>query len=99
MNYFLDSHKEIKIFSLTFKDTFDSILASTPQKYSIEQCLQDVDEVLNVLESTTTKGFITSQDLTKFPIVSEILPLFILPSDEASISEYVCGDKSMESYK
>jgi len=63
---------------------------------SIEKCIKTVEITLTGLESTTTQGFLTSFDLTSFPVVSEFLAAFIQYPEK---SLYVTGDKSMESYK
>jgi len=92
--YPLDSHREINMLSLTWNDSFSSI-SLTKQELSLEECLQAVEDVLTVLESTTTKGFLPGYDLTTFPIVSEILPALI----KGKGTQYLRGEKSMESYK
>lgn len=61
----------------------------------IESCIELIDDVLSVLTGTTSKGFLTSHDLTNYPIVSDLLPSFLSVAGE----EYVSGGKSMDSYK
>ena len=51
--------------------------------------------MLTALESPSNKGFLSSYDLTTFPIVAEILPCFL----QGVESKYLNGEKSMESYK
>jgi len=55
--------------------------------------------VLTSLESSTSSGFLPSHDLRKFPIISEFLHPFLQSVEELGVQEYVCGRKSMESYK
>jgi hypothetical protein len=59
-------------------------------------CIGVIDEILTSLDSTSSKGFLTSSDLSKLPVISELLDLFITDSDN---NEYIRGGKSMESYK
>ena len=58
-----------------------------------------IDTVLTSLESSTSSGFLPSHDLRKFPIISEFLHPFLQSVEELGVQEYVCGRKSMESYK
>jgi hypothetical protein len=63
--------REVKFFILIYHDTYSTMnLPKDRTKLSLVQCLQTVEEVITGLESSTAKGFLASQDLSKFPIVS-----------------------------
>lgn len=96
--YFLDSYKEVKIFNLVFQDSYSSILL-TPTTRNLEQCLDQVDKIIESLESSTVLGFLSTVNLRNFPIISELIQPFLLSVDENEVEEYICGDKSMETYK
>ena len=98
--YYLDSHKEIKVFNIKLNDNYSTLLLAKPvQKYTVEQCLGLVENIIAVLESSTSLGFLPTLDLRKFPIISDLLQPFLLSVKENEVEEYVCGDKSMETYK
>ena len=98
--YNLDVNREIKIFNLVFHDTYSTLLLAKDKKeYSPRECIEMVEKVINVLESYTSVGFLSTTDLTKFPIVSELLQPFLLSVNPIEVKEYINGNKSMESYK
>jgi hypothetical protein len=95
MTYSIDSYRELKIYSLVFHDSYSSvILANSGRKHSLDQCLELVKTILTGLESSTSAGFLPSHNLLEFPVISVLLPSFILGG-----KEYVQGGKSTESYK
>lgn len=97
--YILDSHSEIHIEKIILHDTYASLMLSKNRKvYSVEECISMVESIKTRLESSTSKGFITSVDLTTFPIVGELLQPFLRGS-EVEVKQYVSGSKSMETYK
>lgn len=96
--YFLDSYKEVKIFNLVFQDSYSTIIL-TPTTRNLEQCLDQVDKIIESLESSTVLGFLSTVNLRNFPIISELIQPFLLSVDENEVEEYICGDKSMETYK
>jgi hypothetical protein len=98
--YNLDSHKQLNIHKLKFKDTF-SYLELDTNKYSslsAEVKYQIIEELLVALDSSTNKGFLNSFDLTKYPIITDLIPCFIHVGSK-DYEEYVRGVKSMELYK
>lgn len=98
--YNLDVYREIKIFNLVFHDTYSTLLLAKDKKeYSPRECIEMVEKVIRVLESYTSVGFLSTTDLTKFPIVSELLQPFLLSVNPIEVKEYINGNKSMESYK
>jgi hypothetical protein len=65
---------------------------------TLKLVLRAIEEIIKSLESSTSKGFLNSQDLNLFPVLSEIIPSFVLEG-EMSRKEYINGEKSMEGYK
>lgn len=99
--YSLDSNSVVKILGLEFNDSFSSLLLSK-EKYkdlNVEERYKLIERVLSVLDSATNKGFLSTTDLSRFPLLSELLQSFILEGCETARSEYINGSKSMESYK
>lgn len=94
--YDLDSHRELKLFNLLFHDTYSTLIVSRIKLPTVEICLKTIEDLITALESTTSKGFLQTHDLRKFPIVSEIIHSFIL---NPANNEYLTGEKTMESYK
>jgi len=94
--YFLDSHREIKIWILVLHDTDSYLLLAKKGKYNMEQCIEMVENVLSSFESYTSIGLLPSHDVRKFKIVSELLQPFLLTQTDAK--EYICGGGSMETY-
>jgi len=94
--YSLDSQKTLKIHNFEFKDTYSSMLIDNGKylSLSIEARYTNICKILKSLDSSTNKGFLTSTDLSKYPIISDFLTSFIDGSEE-----YMKGGKSMESYK
>lgn len=98
--YYLDSHKEIKIYKLVLHDTYSTLLLSKLDRvYCLDECIRLVDDVIDGVESSTTVGFLSSPDLRRFPVIAELLQPFLQPVSESEILSYVCGEKSMETYK
>lgn len=60
-------------------------------------CIKSVEVLLSSIDSVTKKGFIVTSDLTSYPVISELLPVFL--SGGEGNKEYISGEKSMESYK
>lgn len=95
VGYGLESVSKVCVQKFEFFDNFESFIIDleklnrlTPKEY-----LTGVRNFLTALDSSTCKGFITSYDLSKYPIISEVLPSF---TDE---DEYIKGKHSKESYK
>lgn len=95
MGYGLESVRKISVQKFEFFDNFESFIIDlekvnrlTPLEY-----ITGLRNFLTALDSSTCKGFITSYDLSKYPIISEILPCF---TDE---EDYIKGIQSKESYK
>jgi hypothetical protein len=87
--YNLDSHKVINICKLELNDTFSSLILNVNSlKLSSEQVIKIVDEILSIIELTTTKGFLTNNELHRYPIISEILPLFLQTSNESELIKF-----------
>jgi hypothetical protein len=62
-----------------------------------QERLQKLETVLRILDQVNNKGFLASVDLSdnvQFPVVCDLLPSFILGG-----TNFVNGEKSMESYK
>jgi hypothetical protein len=100
--YNLDSAKVLKIGDLVFKDNYSSLVIHKEYyqclSLSCEGRYNFICQTLIILDSSTNKGFITSYDLTKYPIISELLFSFITV-DVNVAGEYVDGFESMETYK
>lgn len=97
MKYTIDKQRELKISPFVWLDTY-SLLRISTNNLTLSQVLKGINTVILKLESSTSKGFLTSQNLKLFPVICEILPSF-LNEDELQSKEYISGDKSMESYK
>jgi hypothetical protein len=92
----IDSKLKLKIQKFEFSDSYDVFKLDTSvwKGVSVSVLLSSVSSFLIALDSSTTKGFLPHLDLTKFPVISELLPCF-WEKDES----YVNGVESMESYK
>jgi hypothetical protein len=90
--------------NLGFKDSCSSFLVEQDQFISVplSDRLEILKKVQLKIESIAGKCYLSTQDLTTFPIVSELLPYFINETKgdngEAPL-EYINGPPSMESYK
>lgn len=99
--YSLDNAKVLRVLQLEFYDNYSTLLLAS-EKYNEMTVLERyslLKRVIEIIDSSTNKGFIPSHDLTKFPIFAELLPSFLLDSSESVVREYQCGGQSMESYK
>lgn len=100
-SYDLDSQKVLKIMGLEFKDDFSSLRINFEKVFTV--CLLErirvVSNFLLVLDSSTNKGFLARSDLNTFPIISELLPSFLLAGSDEEKLKHISGDLSMESYK
>jgi hypothetical protein len=97
VGYSLDYKIKLNIQDLEFKDTFSSLELNTTKYLNIplQERIKLVEGVVESLDSSTNKGFLPSYDLSKFPIISDLLGSFIVDGNE----EYIKGIKSMETYK
>lgn len=96
LHYNLDEQREINLYGLELIDSFSSLIVSNNRGWnSIEHCLAIITNIQEKIESSTNKGFLPCHDISKFPVISEMLTCFLLDSTDL---EFVCG-KSMESYK
>lgn len=95
MGYGIDSIAKVKIQRFEFHDTFDSFVLDVTgwNEVSVSEVLTALSSIITSLESSTTKGYVSSVDLSKYPVISSILPSFT--TEEC----YVNGEDSMESYK
>lgn len=98
--YSLDSQRLLRVMGLEFNDSFSN-LQLNKEKYkgcTLEERYNLIERVLSVLDSATNKGFLTTFNLSCFPLLSELLPSFLLECSDSK-EEYINGSKSMESYK
>ena len=95
--YSLDTVKKVKVQKVEFLDSFEKfeVDLEVMGRYSAEVKLGVIRDVLLSLDSVGSKGYLTTQDLTKIPVISDILPSFFDEED----SVYVRGDKAFEGYK
>lgn len=94
----MDSVFTLKLQQFTFKDTFSTFLLtsySSSELTDLSERLRAINNFLSALDSSTNKGFLHSYDLSRFPIISDLLPSF-LSSDDAG---FIKGESSMETYK
>lgn len=70
-------------------------MSAANYRNTFEERLQILREMVSGMESSTNKGFLPSQDLHKFPLISEILPLFMTGNGD----DFITGVKSKETYK
>jgi hypothetical protein len=98
MGYGIDTMKNLMIQKFEFFDTYETWLLNRSiwQGMSVLGVLPAVTDLLIALESGTNKGFLTQHDLSKFPVVSEMLQCFLEKVDDESC---VKGVESMETYK
>jgi hypothetical protein len=101
VTYNLDTVHKLKIRGLFFKDTFSSILVDTQSFLDLprERHISIIDDVLKELAWIERQGYLTTIDLTTFPIVSELLASFIKGDYGFESLKFINGDESMESYK
>jgi hypothetical protein len=98
--YSIEDQKILKLCKLEFKDTFSMLtLNLNSNEISIGQRVKTIDEVIAILEGAAGKGFLTTVDLRLYPILSEIVPLFLQGESDNENLKYVNGEGSMESYK
>lgn len=97
--YNLESRGEIMIEKILLHDTYGSLtLANNRRVYNVAECIELIESIKSRLESSTSKGFLPSVDLTKFPIVADLLQPF-LQGSESEVKPYITGNKTMETYK
>jgi hypothetical protein len=89
----------LKVLHLEFIDSFASIQLdiSKYESIDIQERIRIIETSLDSLHSSTSQGFVNNQDLSRFPLVSEILPSLLIAGGDSM--EYQNGSKSMESYK
>jgi hypothetical protein len=89
----------LKVLHLEFIDSFASIQVdiSKYESIDIQERIRVIETSLDSLHSSTSQGFVNNQDLSRFPLVSEILPSLLIAGGDSM--EYQNGSKSMESYK
>jgi len=97
MNYSLDKQKELQIYDLAWLDSYMYLMVQN-KSLNLPDTIRKIEGIITGLESSTSKGFLTSHDLQNFPVISEILPSF-LTGNNLECEDYVNGEKSMESYK
>jgi hypothetical protein len=95
--YSLDYSRVLKVQNLEFKDSFSSLklIQEKYQTLSMEEIYLVITVTMTSLDSATNKGFLTTHDLSKFPIISDLLPSFTHGESEVSLT----GEESKESYK
>ena len=96
--YNFDVSGVLRFQNLAFKDTNYYMHLVEYKEMGIEERYKIIKETINALDSSTNKGFLTSYDLTKFPIISDLIPSFF-QGDANTFHAYVKGEKSMETYK
>ena len=94
--YSLDSQLVVKVLGIEFIDdfTFIKIKMEKYKDLSVKERYLLIKRVLLTVESSSSKGFLTSHDLTKFPVLSEILPSFLMAGSEIERDECIRGRKS-----
>lgn len=99
--YSLDISRNLKILGLEFNDTFSTLLLKREKyvSYSVKERKDLIDRMLTVLEGPTNKGFLSSMNLSDFPILSDLLPSFLQNDTGSERKEYISGTLSGESYK
>jgi len=81
-------------------DTFSSLIPNVNYlTLDGKQRLKIVEDIVSIIEGTTSKGFLTSLKLKHYPIFSELLPLFIQAKNESEYLHNLDAVDSMESYK
>ena len=99
--YNFDSHQSIRIFELDFKDS-SNLFTVIPESFnalSLHQRLQTLIQVQKILDVTAGKGYLSSIDLSTYPLYSELLPYFITELDPDKSFLWINGDNSMETFK
>lgn len=96
MIYTIDMQREVKICKLVWLDSFSSLRITN--SLTLKNTLEGIEAIITMLESSTSKGFLSTQDLRLFPVFSEILPSFLI-GDIENTTEFINGEKSMDSYK
>jgi hypothetical protein len=96
MGYALDSKSIIRIQNFEFVDSFEtlSLSSQTLNAATVLDRLTALKDFIILLDSSTNKGFLTTYDISKFPIFQELLPSFLTTDDS-----YKNGLNSMEGYK
>jgi hypothetical protein len=96
MGYALDNNAIIRIQKFEFVDSFEtlSLSSKTLNTATYLDRLTALKDFIILLDSSTNKGFLTSYDISKFPIFQELLPSFLTKDDS-----YMHGINSMEGYK
>jgi hypothetical protein len=99
--YSLDKTYKVSILNLIFKDSSTLFLVDKEAflTLALSHQIEIIEEFLKTIDRLTSKGYLNSQDLRSYAILSELLPRFITSSKESEWIEYVNGEKSMESYK
>lgn len=78
LGYGIDSVQKVMLQKFEFNDTFDSFVWNTSQNVWVNATdrLESVTALLTALDSSTSKGYLPHHDLSKFPVISEVLPYF-----------------------
>lgn len=92
-----DSVSKIRFQKFEFKDTYEYLIINLEacKGLNAEERLRMLKDLLLAFDSSFSKGYVTSYDLSKQPLISELLPSFLLEQDES----YVSGDDCKESFK
>jgi hypothetical protein len=97
-SYSLDSVKNIKIMKLELVDS-NYTLDLGVNRSSQKERYQIVKDILMSVDSVTNKGFLTQYDLSRFPVLSTLLPAFRQDVSMDDYLEYLRGGNTLECYK
>ena len=91
----------ISIEGLKYKDTYNSIFISINefQKLSLVQQLTLLVSHQKMLDAVWIDGYLASNNLTDFPLISKYVPLFLLSDNITTLLPYINGNRSKDSYK
>jgi hypothetical protein len=68
-----------------FKDSCFNFMIQ-PEKFIFLPLLEQLEAIINIqnsLDVTRGKGYLTTLDLTTYPMIQELLPYFITNADES----------------
>jgi hypothetical protein len=95
----LKSFEKILINGLIFYKSKDGLRIDYSGEIEYKKAYESVQQILQDLQKTDSKGFLNISDLNHFPVISQFINHFTFKTENRSEEAYIKGNKAADAYK
>lgn len=95
----LNSFEKIIINGLIFYKSKDGLRIDCSSEIDFKKAYESVQQILQDLQKTDSKGFLNISDLNHFPVISQFINHFTFKTENRSEETYIKGNKAADAYK